>query len=121
MPITQHLQSNLQQAYNNPSPTKKNVAFTKQCIMRLASSTENDQKGIKRLKIATEASGGRQNQPEKLGGDTKKCRLLPAAAAEMAKKAGIAGKKPTSWDGGPLRLYIIEQQLTPDGQMRMKI
>ena len=96
--------------------------------MRLASRTENRQKGTKRLKnirkrklLAAKASGGRQNQPEKLGGETKMCRLLPAAAAEMAKKAGIAGKKPTSWDGGPLRLYIIEQQLTPDGQMRMKI
>ena len=121
IPITTHLQSNLQQAYDNPSPTKENVAFTKQSILRLERGTENDQKGVKRLKIATEASGGRQNQPEKLGGETKMCRLLPAAAAEMAKKAGIAGKKPTSWDGGPLRLYIIEQQLTPDGQMRMKI
>lgn len=128
IPITTHLQSNLQQAFYDPSPARNNVAFTKQSIMRLASRTDNRQKGSKRLKnirkrklLAAKASGGRQNQPEKLGGETKTCKLLPAAAAELAKVAGFAGKKPTSWDGGPLRLYIIEQQLTPDGQMRMKI
>ena len=104
------------------------MAFTKQRILRLERGTETEQKGSRRLKnikkrkiFATEAGGGRHNQPEKLGGETKTCKLLPAAAAEMAKKAGFAGKKPTSWDGGRLRLYIIEQQLTPDGQMRMKI
>ena len=125
IPITPHLQSNLQQASYDPSHIERTGHLqnnqTEQSKMRLASRTENDQKGVKRLKMATEASGGRQNQPEKLGGETKTCKLLPAAAAEMVKAAGFAGKKPTSWDGGPLRLYIIEQQLTPDGQMRMKI
>jgi len=113
-----------------PIAFKLNGAFTKQpktkqSKIRLASRTENRQKGGRRLKnirkrklFAAKASGGRHNQPEKLGGDTKMCRLLPAAAAKL-RPMGPLGR--TSWDGGVLRLYIMQQELNSDGQTRMKI